>query len=136
MLAAFFRNLLRKKQTEQELDDELRAYLELNTAENMRCGMSPEGALQKARRDLGGMEQVKAIIGRSSSKAARLTRPAFTIPPITGPSLPAISKPSASPSGVAARSKLETTRTTLSSWSSTKRWRAGSGPMRIRWENA
>jgi putative ABC transport system permease protein len=62
MLAAFFRNLLRKKQTEQELDDELRAYLELNTAENMRCGMSPEGALQKARRDLGGMEQVKESV--------------------------------------------------------------------------
>ncbi len=59
MLAAFFRNLLRKKQTEQELDDELRAYLELTAAENVRRGMSPEGALQKARRDLGGMEQVK-----------------------------------------------------------------------------
>ena len=62
MLAAFFRNLLRKKQTEQELDDELRAYLELTTAENVRGGMSPEGALQKARRDLGGMEQVKESV--------------------------------------------------------------------------
>jgi len=59
MLAAFFRNLLRKKQTEQDLDDELRAFLELTAAENVRRGMSPEGALQKARRDLGGMEQVK-----------------------------------------------------------------------------
>ena len=62
MIAAFFRNLLRKKHTEQELDDELRAYLELTTAENMRRGMSPEGALQKARRDLGGMEQVKESV--------------------------------------------------------------------------
>jgi putative ABC transport system permease protein len=62
MLAAFFRNLLRKKQTEQELDDELRAYLELTTAENMRRGMSPEDALQKARRDLGGVEQVKESV--------------------------------------------------------------------------
>ena len=62
MLANFFRNLLRKKQTEQELDDELRAYLELTTAENVRRGMSPEGALQKARRDLGGMEQVKESV--------------------------------------------------------------------------
>jgi predicted permease len=59
MVAAFFRNFLRKKQTEQELDDELRAYLELNTAENIRRGMSPESALQEARHDLGGMEQVK-----------------------------------------------------------------------------
>ena len=62
MLAAFFRNHLRKKQAEQELDDELRAYLELNTAENIRRGMSPESALQKARRDLGGMEQVEESV--------------------------------------------------------------------------
>src|ERR1035438_6864557 len=62
MLAAFFRNVLRKKQTEQELDDELRAYLELTAAENVRCGMSLEDALQKARRDLGGMEQVKESV--------------------------------------------------------------------------
>ncbi len=62
MLAAFFRNLLRKKQTEQELDDELRAYLELTTAENVRRGMSPEDARQTARRDLGGMEQVKESV--------------------------------------------------------------------------
>ncbi len=62
MLAAFFRNLLRKKQNEQELDDELRAYLELTTAENVRRGMSPEDARQTARRDLGGMEQVKESV--------------------------------------------------------------------------
>ena len=59
MLRAFCRNLFRKKRTEQDLDDELRSYLELTAAENMRCGMSPEVALKKARRDLGGMEQVK-----------------------------------------------------------------------------
>jgi hypothetical protein len=39
-----------------------------STAENVGCGMSPEGALQKARRDLGGMEQVK----ESVSNAQRL----------------------------------------------------------------
>jgi hypothetical protein len=79
-------------------------------------------------------DRVRAIPGvRSAGFTSYL---AFTSPPMTGPSLPAISKPSASPSGVAGRSKLETTRTTLSSWSSTMRWRAGSGPMRIRWENA
>ncbi len=62
MLAVFFRNLFRRKRTEQELDDELRAYLELTTAENIRCGMTSESALQKARRDLGGMEQVKESV--------------------------------------------------------------------------
>ena len=59
MLRAFFRNIFRNKRAEQELDDEVRSYLELTAAENVRRGMSSEEALQKARRDLGGMEQVK-----------------------------------------------------------------------------
>src|ERR1700689_5492959 len=59
MLRALFQTLFRKKRAEQELDDELAAYLEQTTAENVRRGMTPEAALQKARRDLGGMEQVK-----------------------------------------------------------------------------
>src|SRR5215813_9531637 len=59
MLLAFFRNLFRKRRTEQGLDDELRSYLELTTAENIRRGMAPEAAAAQARRDLGGMEQVK-----------------------------------------------------------------------------
>ena len=32
MLLAFFRNLFHNRRTEQELDDELRSYLELTTA--------------------------------------------------------------------------------------------------------
>jgi putative ABC transport system permease protein len=59
MLPAFVRNLFRKRRTDQELDDELRSYLELTTAENIRRGMVPEAAAAEARRDLGGMEQVK-----------------------------------------------------------------------------
>src|SRR5580658_6709300 len=59
MLRALFQTIFRKKRAEQELDDELAAYLEQTTAENVRRGMSPEAALQKARRDLGGMERVK-----------------------------------------------------------------------------
>jgi putative ABC transport system permease protein len=59
MLLAFFRNLFRQRRTEEELDDELRSYLELTTAENIRRGMAPEAATAEARSDLGGMEQVK-----------------------------------------------------------------------------
>ena len=59
MLRAFFRNIFRKKRTEQELDDELRSYLELTAAENVRRGMSPAEAAAQARRDLGGMDRVK-----------------------------------------------------------------------------
>jgi putative ABC transport system permease protein len=59
MLLAFLRNLFRKRRTDQELDDELRSYLELTTAENIRRGMAPQDAAVQARRDLGGMDQVK-----------------------------------------------------------------------------
>ena len=59
MLRAFFQTLFRKQRAEQELDDELRSYLELTTAENMRRGMPPHEAAAQARRDLDGMEQVK-----------------------------------------------------------------------------
>src|SRR5437899_13105500 len=51
--------MFRKKKFEQELDDELRSYVELQAAEKVRRGMSPEDALREARRELGGMDQVK-----------------------------------------------------------------------------
>jgi putative ABC transport system permease protein len=52
-------SLFKKRKFEQELDDELRSYLELQAAEKVRRGMSPEDALREARRELGGMDQVK-----------------------------------------------------------------------------
>src|SRR2546425_7788504 len=52
-------SLFRKRKFEQELDDELRSYVELQAAEKVRRGMSPEDALREARRELGGMNQVK-----------------------------------------------------------------------------
>ena len=51
--------MCRKRKFEQELDDELRSYVELQAAEKVRRGMSPEDALREARRELGGMDQVK-----------------------------------------------------------------------------
>ena len=48
-----------KRKFEQELDEELRSYVELQAAEKVRRGMSPEDALREARRELGGMDQVK-----------------------------------------------------------------------------
>ncbi len=51
--------MFRKRKFEQELDDELRAYVELQAAEKVRRGMSPEDALREARSELGGMDQVK-----------------------------------------------------------------------------
>jgi len=48
-----------RRKFEQELDEELRSYIELQAAEKVRRGMSPADALREARRELGGMEQVK-----------------------------------------------------------------------------
>ncbi|HEX3742283.1 MAG TPA: ABC transporter permease [Bryobacteraceae bacterium] len=59
MLRAFLRNLFRKHRNEQDLDDELRDYLEQTAAEHIRRGMTRPDAAVQARRDLGGMEQVK-----------------------------------------------------------------------------
>jgi hypothetical protein len=50
---------LRKRKVEQELDDELRASLDLLAEEHIRNGASPEDATRLARIELGGVEQVK-----------------------------------------------------------------------------
>src|SRR5580700_10204867 len=48
-----------RRNTEAELDAELRAYLELRTDENLRAGMTPETARRAALLKLEGMAQVK-----------------------------------------------------------------------------
>jgi predicted permease len=61
-LRALWNNLFRRKQLDRELDEELHAYLELASAEKMREGASPEEAYRDARRDTGGVEQVKESV--------------------------------------------------------------------------
>jgi predicted permease len=61
-LHALLRNIFRKKCLDQELDEELRGYLDLVAAEKVRYGMAPEEALREARRSLGGIEQVKQSV--------------------------------------------------------------------------
>jgi len=61
-LYTLFRNIFRKKHVDQELDEEIRGYLELIAAEKVRRGMAPEEAICEARRDLGGLEQVKESV--------------------------------------------------------------------------
>src|SRR6266568_1096048 len=51
--------LVRKRRLEQELNEELRAHLEMLAEENLRKGMSPEEARTAALRSFGGVEQVK-----------------------------------------------------------------------------
>jgi predicted permease len=58
-LRALWKNFYRRKQLDRDLDDELRAYLELSSAEKIRDGVSPEEAQRDARRDMEGLEQLK-----------------------------------------------------------------------------
>jgi len=61
-LRALWNNVFRREQLDRELDEELQAYLELASAEKMREGVSPEEAYRDARRDTGGVEQVKESV--------------------------------------------------------------------------
>jgi putative ABC transport system permease protein len=56
---SFLRNLFLSRGVEVDLDQEVRAHLEMLTEENVRRGMPPEEAQRAARIELGGIEQVK-----------------------------------------------------------------------------
>ena len=53
------RGLFRKRHRDQDLDSELHAHLEMLAEENMRRGMSLDEACRAARREFGGLEQIK-----------------------------------------------------------------------------
>jgi putative ABC transport system permease protein len=59
IFGARMRGLFRKRQLDGDLDAELRAHLEMLTEENIRKGMPPEEARYAARREFGGLEQMK-----------------------------------------------------------------------------
>ena len=55
-LAARLRSLLRRDEREVEMDEELRFHLEMETAKNLRAGMTPDEAARRARLDFGAVE--------------------------------------------------------------------------------
>jgi len=61
-LRVLWNNVFRRKLLDRDLDEELQAYLELVSAEKMRKGVSPEEAYRDARRDTGGVEQIKESV--------------------------------------------------------------------------
>ncbi len=61
-IVAGFQTLFRKQQAEQEMDEELRGYLDAAAKEKMRSGMSHEKALRTARLEMGSMDAVKEEI--------------------------------------------------------------------------
>jgi hypothetical protein len=58
-LKTALRALLRKRQAEHELDEELRYHIEQQTEQNIRLGMDPEEARHAARKAFGGVEMAK-----------------------------------------------------------------------------
>jgi predicted permease len=61
-LRVLWNNVFRRKLLDRDLDEELQAYLELVSAEKMRKGVSSEEAYRDARRDTGGVEQIKESV--------------------------------------------------------------------------
>lgn len=53
------RSVLERHRLDDEMDEEIRAHLELATEEYLRQGMSPEDATHAALRSFGGVEQVR-----------------------------------------------------------------------------
>ena len=58
-LSSLWRNLVHKDRREQELTEEVQAYLELLTEMKIKEGLHPEEARRAALIELGGVEQVK-----------------------------------------------------------------------------
>src|SRR5215467_11145027 len=58
-LVALWRNLFHRARVERDLDDELRAYVDLVARENVARGMPPEAARRAALAAAGGVEQTK-----------------------------------------------------------------------------
>jgi hypothetical protein len=52
-------SLFRRRQQDADLDDEIRAHLDLLAAEYERRGMTPGQARFAARREFGGVQQMK-----------------------------------------------------------------------------
>lgn len=58
-LVSIFSWIFRRSRAEQQLDDELRAFLEMSAAEKVQEGMTPAEAHRRAVLELGGLEQAK-----------------------------------------------------------------------------
>ena len=61
-LQSALRNLLRKPRVESQLDDELRAYVDMATDEKIAAGLSAVDARRAALAEFGGIDQVKQAV--------------------------------------------------------------------------
>src|ERR1700712_2671148 len=59
---SMLRNLFRKRQVENQLDDEVHAYVDMLTDERIASGMSASEARRTAQAEFGGIEQLKQAV--------------------------------------------------------------------------
>ena len=62
---SLLRNLVLGRRVEADLDEEVRSHLEMLTEEKIGAGMTPEEARRVARIELGGIQQVKELVGEN-----------------------------------------------------------------------
>jgi putative ABC transport system permease protein len=68
-LTSLVRNLTRRSRIERELDEELRATVDLLAAEKVRAGCDPDAARRAALVELGGIEPIKERVRAARSGA-------------------------------------------------------------------
>src|SRR5262245_26881883 len=68
-LRVMLRGLFDGGAKDEELSEEIRAYVELDTESKIRLGMTPEDARREALIELGGAEQVKERVRESRAGA-------------------------------------------------------------------
>jgi predicted permease len=61
-ITGFLRNILRKRRVEQDLDDEIRFYLETRTQQGVAAGLSEADARRVARLELGSVGSLKDAV--------------------------------------------------------------------------
>ena len=61
-LASIASWILRRDRIEQQLDDEIRSFVEMSTADRIREGVSPAEARRLALAEIGGVESMKEIV--------------------------------------------------------------------------
>jgi predicted permease len=61
-LRCWWQYFFRRRELDRELDEEVRAYVEMVCEEKVRAGMTPEEAYRAARQETGGIEPVKQKI--------------------------------------------------------------------------
>jgi len=66
---SLFRNLFRKQEIEQDLDEEIHSHLAMLTDQKISEGMNPQQAARAARIELGGIEQVKEQVRETRAGA-------------------------------------------------------------------